>query len=293
MVLIGCPETSVINYQSTLRYITEERRSNLHRGKNLKSRKCIRVLKNWSLVCELHSTVWGLSPEAGCEEWILGFHKKQGISLTPQGQLSSHEGLCVTALKTLTQQPLTMNRSRAVWPQFPCRLVPLLGTFYIPQEDSEQRNRATSRRCSVLSTSDKQASARSINSLPQSTSTRREYRGAHKGVKVAKTIPESVSLLIHALSLFSSGSLPRLKGRFILHRQPPTPARAGCSCQHKAFCNVYIGLRPEVPQTGRFPPANMSSFSSYKDEGKMQVFVYSLSLPLSGPLKLIPPYSNT
>jgi hypothetical protein len=35
---ICCPETSVQNYQSTLRNIPEERRSNLHRGGSLKSR---------------------------------------------------------------------------------------------------------------------------------------------------------------------------------------------------------------------------------------------------------------
>jgi hypothetical protein len=29
---IGCPETSVTNYQSTLRNIPEERRTHLHRG---------------------------------------------------------------------------------------------------------------------------------------------------------------------------------------------------------------------------------------------------------------------
>jgi uncharacterized protein YodC (DUF2158 family) len=35
---IGCPETSVNNYQSTLRNIPEERRSNLYRCGSLKSR---------------------------------------------------------------------------------------------------------------------------------------------------------------------------------------------------------------------------------------------------------------
>jgi len=36
---IGCPETSVTNYQSTLRNISEGRRPNVNRGGNLKSRK--------------------------------------------------------------------------------------------------------------------------------------------------------------------------------------------------------------------------------------------------------------
>jgi hypothetical protein len=36
---IGCPETSVQNYQFTLRNISEERRSHLHSGGSLKSRK--------------------------------------------------------------------------------------------------------------------------------------------------------------------------------------------------------------------------------------------------------------
>jgi hypothetical protein len=41
---IEYPETSVTNYQSTLRNIEEARRSHLHRGGNLKSR-------NWSQYC--------------------------------------------------------------------------------------------------------------------------------------------------------------------------------------------------------------------------------------------------
>jgi hypothetical protein len=36
---VVCPETSVTNYQSTLRNIPEERRSHLHRGESLKSRE--------------------------------------------------------------------------------------------------------------------------------------------------------------------------------------------------------------------------------------------------------------
>ena len=42
---IGCPETSVRNYRSTLRNIPEERRSHLHRGGSLKSRMKITLLK--------------------------------------------------------------------------------------------------------------------------------------------------------------------------------------------------------------------------------------------------------
>ena len=38
MVLLGCPETSVFNYQSKLRNVPEERRSYLNRGHILKSR---------------------------------------------------------------------------------------------------------------------------------------------------------------------------------------------------------------------------------------------------------------
>jgi hypothetical protein len=38
MGLIGCPETSVANYQSTPRNISEERISHLHLGGSLKSR---------------------------------------------------------------------------------------------------------------------------------------------------------------------------------------------------------------------------------------------------------------
>ena len=40
----GCPETSVTNYQSTMSKIPEERRSNLHGGGSLKSRKIFLVL---------------------------------------------------------------------------------------------------------------------------------------------------------------------------------------------------------------------------------------------------------
>jgi hypothetical protein len=45
---IGCPETSVHNYHSTLRNIPEERRYHVHRGGSLKSRigtKCLRVIR--------------------------------------------------------------------------------------------------------------------------------------------------------------------------------------------------------------------------------------------------------
>jgi hypothetical protein len=34
---IGCPETPVINCHSMIRYISEERRSHLHRGGSLQS----------------------------------------------------------------------------------------------------------------------------------------------------------------------------------------------------------------------------------------------------------------
>jgi hypothetical protein len=38
MGLLGCPETCVSNYWSTLRNIPEEKRSHLNRGESLKSR---------------------------------------------------------------------------------------------------------------------------------------------------------------------------------------------------------------------------------------------------------------
>ena len=38
---IGCPETSVRNYHSTLRKNPKERRSHLHRGRSLKSHKAV------------------------------------------------------------------------------------------------------------------------------------------------------------------------------------------------------------------------------------------------------------
>jgi len=44
MELIGCPETSVNNYQSTRRNIQEERRSHLFRGGSLQSRRSSRLL---------------------------------------------------------------------------------------------------------------------------------------------------------------------------------------------------------------------------------------------------------
>jgi len=39
---IGCPETSVRNYYSTLRNIPEQRKSHLHRGGSLKSHIILR-----------------------------------------------------------------------------------------------------------------------------------------------------------------------------------------------------------------------------------------------------------
>ena len=43
---IGCPETSVRNYHSTLRKITKELRSHVHRGGSLKSR----IAKKYSFI---------------------------------------------------------------------------------------------------------------------------------------------------------------------------------------------------------------------------------------------------
>jgi hypothetical protein len=48
----GCPETSVTNYQSTLRNSSEERRSNLHRGWSLQSRQigtCEEMWIHWGI----------------------------------------------------------------------------------------------------------------------------------------------------------------------------------------------------------------------------------------------------
>jgi len=44
MGMIHCPEPSVLNYQSTLRNISEERKPHLHRGGGLKIMQC------WSYV---------------------------------------------------------------------------------------------------------------------------------------------------------------------------------------------------------------------------------------------------
>jgi hypothetical protein len=49
---IGCPETSVRNYHSTLRDIPEERRSHLYRRGSLKSRKVLPVAYRRSVVTE-------------------------------------------------------------------------------------------------------------------------------------------------------------------------------------------------------------------------------------------------
>ena len=53
MGLIGCPETSVTNYQSTLRNIPEGRRSHLHSSRSLKSRNVRLVLT----VCYMYKKV--------------------------------------------------------------------------------------------------------------------------------------------------------------------------------------------------------------------------------------------
>jgi hypothetical protein len=44
---IGCPETSVQNYHSTLRDIPEDSRPHPHRGEKLKSRKIYKNLKKY------------------------------------------------------------------------------------------------------------------------------------------------------------------------------------------------------------------------------------------------------
>jgi hypothetical protein len=48
---IGCPETSVQNYHSTLSNIPEERRSHEHRGESLRS--CTSVTELHSVICTL------------------------------------------------------------------------------------------------------------------------------------------------------------------------------------------------------------------------------------------------
>jgi hypothetical protein len=50
---MGCPDTSVRNYQYTLRNILEERRTNLHRGGSLKTRT-VRVKADSHMPCRAH-----------------------------------------------------------------------------------------------------------------------------------------------------------------------------------------------------------------------------------------------
>jgi hypothetical protein len=57
MVPIGCPETSVRNYDYLLRNNPEERSSNLHLGGSLKSRVEILVRDIYILCNEVHSSV--------------------------------------------------------------------------------------------------------------------------------------------------------------------------------------------------------------------------------------------
>jgi len=47
----GRPETSVPNYHSTLRKITDERRSHLHRGGSLKSHMFHLCMLSFAVVC--------------------------------------------------------------------------------------------------------------------------------------------------------------------------------------------------------------------------------------------------
>jgi len=56
MGLIGCPETSATSYQSTLRNITEERTSRLHRGGSVKSRDFLQERK---VIFDIPTVPWG------------------------------------------------------------------------------------------------------------------------------------------------------------------------------------------------------------------------------------------
>jgi hypothetical protein len=49
---IGCPETSIRNYQSTLRKIPKEGRSHLHRGGSLKSRIELQIVDQHNIKFE-------------------------------------------------------------------------------------------------------------------------------------------------------------------------------------------------------------------------------------------------
>ena len=59
---ISCPETSVDNYQHTLRTIPEERKPQLHSGGGLKTRKNLHGLTNFCKTCHCqiswHSAKW-------------------------------------------------------------------------------------------------------------------------------------------------------------------------------------------------------------------------------------------
>ena len=77
MGLIGCPETSVQNYHTTLRNIPEQHRSHLHRGGSLELRKlnllvdvlyfCSkRTSSQWLTVIEMHITMNKISQHTHC-----------------------------------------------------------------------------------------------------------------------------------------------------------------------------------------------------------------------------------
>jgi len=66
---IGCPETPVINYHSMIRYISEERRSHLHRCGSLKS--CCFVIFVPNCTASQPRRRW---PSSGLFVWTYLYH---------------------------------------------------------------------------------------------------------------------------------------------------------------------------------------------------------------------------
>jgi len=82
---IGCPETSVRNYQSTLRNNPEERRSNLHRGESVKSF----IATNENSSHEVIKVKWKCEGQPGrghfrslCRKNSLTWHRKYWPTMT-------------------------------------------------------------------------------------------------------------------------------------------------------------------------------------------------------------------
>jgi hypothetical protein len=82
------------------------------------------------------------------------FIKRQCISRAGEGQLSFHEGPYVTEIKTLTQQPLTMNRSRVCLTTILLSFSSTSGTRLIYCSKAEGKETLRQEAGAVLSTSD-------------------------------------------------------------------------------------------------------------------------------------------